>query len=113
MRRMPFRLDSRPSMELSRVSSVGSAVSSAVVMLVSVPCGTTSISAPSRVKPTAMLPSMSSGIAVEPLKPAERREDIFPVISDRKGLQIRPDALDFFFDLPRGGINHHDSARRR
>jgi hypothetical protein len=40
------------------VKSVGSAVSKAAVMLVRAFVGTTSISAPSRVNPTAMLDSM-------------------------------------------------------
>ena len=54
-------------MPASRVRSVGSAVSSAAVMLVSVPSGTTSISAPSRVKPTSMLRSMLR-ISTAPVK---------------------------------------------
>ena len=51
----------------SSTRSVGSTVSSAAVMLVSAPSGTTIMSAPSRVKPTAMLLSMLR-ISVAPVK---------------------------------------------
>ena len=51
----------------SSTSSVGSTVSNAAVMLVSAPSGTTIMSAPMRVKPTAMLRSMLC-INVAPVK---------------------------------------------
>ena len=56
---------------------------------------------------------MTGDAAREPLKPAERGENIFPVIGERKRLQVRTDALNFFPDRPGAGIDHHDPARRR
>src|SRR3981189_3588242 len=48
--------------------------------------------------------------AGETLEAAEHAHHVFAVIGDGQGLHIRPDALNFLFDLPRIGIDDHDAA---
>src|SRR6202158_1410240 len=51
--------------------------------------------------------------ARQPLKAAERREQVFAVIGYGRRLQVWPDTLDFLLDCPGLGVHHHDAARRR